>query len=141
MHHDKLLAMYIWPMLYHGAMQGNYYCTLQSYNCFYHNLVPTRHTLDQACIPFPSHYTFFFALNLIIYNHSFYPQHPHTSPSPSIGTLSLKALALLWIVLVVFLLLANAATDTLWTAHWTIVLLPLVMTFLRLYPCISPFTQ
>jgi hypothetical protein len=67
MPHDQLLAMYLWPMLYHSAMQG---------------------------------------------------------------ALSLKALALVWVVLVVFLLLANAATDTLWTAHWTILLLPLVMTLL-----------
>ena len=63
MPHDQLLAMYLWPVLYHSAMQG---------------------------------------------------------------ALSLKALALLWMVLVVFLLLANVATDTLWTAHWTILLLPLV---------------
>ena len=67
MPHDQLLAMYLWPVLYHSAMQG---------------------------------------------------------------ALSLKALALLWMVLVVFLLLANVATDTLWTAHWTILLLPLVTIFI-----------
>ena len=45
---------------------------------------------------------------------------------PPLGALSLKALALVWVTLLIFLLLANAATDSLWTSHWSILLLPLV---------------